>query len=61
MCSVTVRELWKIRLISLVQGLVKSVQSLLLVDLKGRPRLGLILCIVLARSAREGAAFAEVS
>ena len=51
----------KIRSIGPVRGSVESVRSLLLVDPKGRPRLGPRLCIDPVRSERRGAALIEVS
>ena len=60
MYSIAIRELWKIRSISPVRGLVESIQSLLLVDPKGRPRLGPRLYIVPIRLVRGGVAFIEI-
>ena len=44
-----------------MQGLVESVQGLLLVDLKGRPRLSPRLCIDFIGSKRKGAVLIKVS
>ena len=54
------RELWKIWSIGPVRGSVESVRGLLLVDPRGRPRLGPRLCVDPMWSERGGAVFIEV-